>query len=499
MSELKKQADALARAVQRGDVKINTTKQKLELDKKLQQMTPRNSGNSGLLINKPFASGAEGDAYLAGNRGNGLAVQKVFVGVRPGHEDQYFAKLKTRGVGARARIMELHPDVFPKVYGYFQNSNDPAKGVIDMEYIHGPSMGAAARGGYKRLASVAHKELIDTMNAKGFEYNRANYNPLFRRGNQVVGDIHGGNVILDIKNGMRAKIIDPMYYRADDTGLVGNSSVYLGKTKDRINNPNRNPEMAALMQKDIYKNIPAYDPADLTPSAVPDSKKRLGAIKALKDGDVGGARWALAPKGDELAASSFNGGPVRRPNTSHLLQFANDSEAPAIKKIKDRHFFAGSYRDSLLKMRLNKIRAAMGPASSPIPSNWGLGAATGPASSPIPSNLGLGAAMGPASSPIPSNWGLGAAPSIPNQLSASPVASVAKSNYTPFTLNPGVGASSATSGAAASTAENAASAAHGFNFGNKAKLGLGAAALGALAYGGYKIREAFKNRKNKDA
>jgi hypothetical protein len=225
-----KTADAMARAFQRGELKLDSTEKQIAFNKKMEKLTPRQSGNMGMLGNKHFASGAEGKVYLGAMRGEGLGVRKTFEPPHPKAPEAgyYFNKLQTRTVKNRVEHMKEFPEIYPKVYGY-KPAKNPVHGQIDMEFIPGKEL----QDHDFATRQKANRAIGNTLRDKGFREQPVFAHPTYysRDKDIVVGDLHAANVKIDARTG-KPKIVDPMVYRGHDPNLPAGVSLYRKRLKD---------------------------------------------------------------------------------------------------------------------------------------------------------------------------------------------------------------------------------------------------------------------------
>lgn len=223
---MQKHADAMARALQRGDIKLDTEEKKIEFSNKLKQLQARDSGNMGMLGDKPFAGGSEGTATLGAMRGKGLGVRKKFIppvkGVYTGVTDIHDIRSKT--INNRVAHMKSIPSLYPEIYGYATDSTNTMYGHIDMEYIPGKDI-IREDNVFSRGTDSLNEEL-QSRNHIAREFKRHGYLPkddatyINKRLGLVVGDIQGGNIRIDQRTGM-PKITDPLVFQTDDPSFVG--------------------------------------------------------------------------------------------------------------------------------------------------------------------------------------------------------------------------------------------------------------------------------------
>jgi hypothetical protein len=210
-------ADAMARAFQRGEIRIDSADKQIAFNEKMEKLPPRQSGNMGMLAKKHFASGAEGKVYLGAMRGEGLGVRKTFEPPIAGSQEAeyYFNKLQTRTVKNRVEHMKEFPEIYPKVYGH-KSSKNPRYGHVDMEFIPGKEL-KHHDFSTRRKANAA---IDSAMRAKGFKDQPVYAHPTYynRDKDVVVGDLHAANVKIDARTG-KPKIVDPMVYRGHDPNL----------------------------------------------------------------------------------------------------------------------------------------------------------------------------------------------------------------------------------------------------------------------------------------
>lgn len=200
-----KVADAMARAYARGEIKLNSTDEKIAFSDKLKTLEPRKSGNMGMMSKSPFDYGAEGKVYYGSMRGKSLGVRKVF-----GEGNYFEGQLDTSTVRRRARLMKSMPDVYPEVYRYDDKARTirhPNRGFIDMEHIPLKKM-KTSDDMFK-----AYSDVYDVHTAHGFEhisgYGSGFYN---KQKDLLVRDLHPGNVGLNARTG-KGVVLDPLVYK----------------------------------------------------------------------------------------------------------------------------------------------------------------------------------------------------------------------------------------------------------------------------------------------
>ena len=215
VKHMEKTADAMARAYRRGDIDLNSPSKTEAFSEKIKSIDPRNSGNMGMLSNRAFAGGKEGNAYLGALRGQGLGVRKEFIVPDKGsHNHMSFHNADTRTPENRAVVMNANTDIFPKVYRAV-NGVKAGTGFMDLEYIHGIDLDKAPKDVQTNAMNNIHSRLENASYTHITEADNAWYN---KDSGMSIEDIRPRNIRIS-PNG-QAKVVDPMVFHDSDKYLA---------------------------------------------------------------------------------------------------------------------------------------------------------------------------------------------------------------------------------------------------------------------------------------